>query len=218
VVDVVDLNTWIADVADVLATPGLTEHAFSAGSVDPLEVPADAFGLCVVNLHLENPLLALSLCNLQLPQSVSWRGVDMSGIEYTIVREVPEGVLHIVASFIVRNPVGLASNPPGLVFAIEVDGVVYYECTTGGVDTSANLIETAVGVVVSGGEYPVVVDTGSGPGVRAEYTSLTCSATVRVSAGTHQMRLVYRNIAPADADNGEQVVSNGELSMFWSKS
>lgn len=215
VMDVRAVNEWVAEAADFLAAPGWTEHAFAEGLYDTAtNVLAPVFRRVWVNTYKVDP--AVDAAAISLPLVSQWAAV--SPTQYRAVVTTDTGTLEIHASFIVRNPNTLGpppSNPPGIVFAIEIDGAIRYECATGGADPSGDLIENGFNVVVGGGGSPGVVNNGYGPGIRAEYTPVRVETAAVVGAGEHVIRLMYRNVEPARND-ALQYVSNGEMTVVWS--
>jgi hypothetical protein len=119
------------------------------------------------------------------------------------------GLFWVRSNVVCSNPTQLSGATPGLEFAIEVDGSVVFESGTGSADMGLEQVSSVVGYSGSfAGLSPSYNQYG--PGTRSYRDSPCTGAMLRLAAGPHTIRLVYRNVEPAD-DPAEQKAHQASL-------
>lgn len=133
--------------------------------------------------------------------------IGMADTEVTF--NCPAGKLYIIWSFQLTSEAGLLPPGSGLNFAIELDGAVQYDSIAGAGDPS-NEFTSCIDVASSS-----VLDFDSSPSFRNIYQALRIEGCYTVSAGSHTVRLAYRNLANYLTSFDQQWLTNREQITFW---
>lgn len=187
-------HNWTNGAFEAIVTNGLAQADFAIGTVD--------------DITAIDPHVAVGSQTL-IAQSTSWTPVDCNGAE--VDWDSDGGKSLVTFSFQMKQLPGLLIRYSGLVFAIEVDGVIQNAglLGTGDMNDAFDALASPLGA----GAIPVATDMGfmynSSPSIRASMTPVTVSVAVTLLPGKHIARLMTRNLYAASGGT-YQYMSNCE--------
>ena len=206
--DILDMERFNDNVAEFMqeTNGNLNEHNF----VDTcLQVLADndsvADDLAIKVFHRASALSPLS-DDYPLVFSTDWKPVVSSDKTFY----VPAGKLFVICSFqYMADATILGTRQPGAIFCLELDGAIQTSSLLGAGDTSNEYLlnETT---------STPTIDYDSSPSFRGLFEPKQVTGTFVVGAGTHTIRLAYRNLASfGDTSTPFQWIGSREMICQW---